>query len=83
MKKEQILDCITTVINDRCTSYATFKMDKNDWILLSDSHHKDSLEDFVTKYISHVRYTIKRSCEEKYNKFYDEKFEEILYSIVK
>lgn len=76
-----VLKMLGLMLHKECKDYAVNHMLQTDFILAFDAYGK------LTKDIQIIKddkiYTIKNSCVEKYNEYYDQKLERILTKFCK
>jgi len=82
-QKYKINEFFFSAIHEVCSDFAVNNMQENDFILIHDARE-------VTEGIKVQRgtdsshgYTIKRSCKDKYNDFYNKKLERIIEKFLK
>lgn len=82
-QKYKINKVFFSAIHEVCSDFAINNMQENDFILINDA--KEIIEDVKVQRgeDSSNGYTIKRSCKEKYNDFYNKKLEHIIEKFLK
>ena len=72
-----------SVIHEVCSDFAINNMQENDFILIHDAREIIEGVKVQRGEDSSDGYTIKRSCKEKYNDFYNKKLEHIIQKFLK
>ena len=82
-KEEKAQMTFGYALNQECENFAVGQMLESDFILLSDANFKETAGIRVTRGEERQLQTIKRSSEEKYLNFYDQKLSDMINKFIK
>ena len=82
-QKYLVTHAFCNAIHETCNDFAINNMQPNDFILVRDAHEKITEGVRVQRGNESDMYTIKESCKDKYNDFYNKKLNHIIEKFLK